>query len=134
MLCHAVAQHVDLAVTFAAEAQELIILGDDLPGGPREVDREGADLTAEVIDLEDEIVGQRRLVPPDHPAAAERGQTVLMAGAVDRLHARKPEVPRDLRRAEGREEPAARGVDMNVDVEPRPLLKRRGRPAGGPGS
>ena len=73
--------------------------------------------------MEDQVVGKVRLVPPEHPAHAERRQTELVSGRADRLHPGHAEVPQDVRRAEGREERPARSVHVDVDVEAGVLLQ-----------
>jgi hypothetical protein len=44
---------------------ELVVLGDDLAGALGEVEREGGLVGAEVVDVEDELLGQVLLVAPD---------------------------------------------------------------------
>ena len=46
-----------------------------------------------------------------------------MTGRADRLHARQPEIPDDVGRGKGREEAAAGGVDMNINVDSGSLLQ-----------
>jgi hypothetical protein len=46
-------------------ADELVVLGDDLAGALGEVEREGGLVGAEVVDVEDELLGQVLLVAPD---------------------------------------------------------------------
>jgi len=59
---------VDSAVAVEAEAHEVVVLGDDLAGGPGEVDLEDRHVAAEIGDMEDEVVGQILGVAPDDPA------------------------------------------------------------------
>ncbi len=59
---------LDLAVAFHAQTQEIVILRDDLSAGPREVQRKGGHVAAQVIDPENQVIGQVLLVAPDHPA------------------------------------------------------------------
>src|SRR5271166_726254 len=63
-----VAGHMDIAVTLAPESHEIVILGDDLSGGPREVDGEGGHLAAEIVHVEDETSGEE---PPTVAVAIE---------------------------------------------------------------
>jgi hypothetical protein len=61
---------VDAAVPLVTEPQEVVVAGDDLPGGPGEVDLEDRHVAAQIVDVEDEIVGELGGVPPDDPAGA----------------------------------------------------------------
>ena len=81
-----------------------------------EVEREGGLVGAEVVDVEDEVLGQVLLAAPDAPADAGVDEAVLVAADVDALHPRQPEVPLQLRVQERRDEPAAGGV--HVDGRP----------------
>jgi hypothetical protein len=45
----------DAAVASLAETDQLVVLGDDLTGASREVQREGGLVGAEVVDVEDEF-------------------------------------------------------------------------------
>ena len=64
-------------VSLKAEPQEVVVLGDDLPGRAGEVDLEDGHVAAQVVDMEHQIVGQLGVVPPDHPADAERASPNL---------------------------------------------------------
>ena len=118
LLAGAVAVVVDAPVALATQPDEVVVLGDDRPGRAGEVDLEHRHVAAEVVHVEDQVVGQLGGVPPDHPADAQRRQPELVAGAADRLHPRQPEVPLEVGRAERREEAAAGRVDVDVDVQP----------------
>ena len=72
---------------------------------------------AEVVDVEDKFFGEVVLFSPQSPADAQRRETELMARGVDGFHARKAEVPHELRLDEGREKCAAGSVDVDGDVE-----------------
>ena len=50
-------------VSLPAEAQEVVVLPDDLVAGPGEVQRERRHVAAEVVDVEDELLGQVLLRP-----------------------------------------------------------------------
>jgi len=46
---------VDAFVSLAAVAQEVVVLCDDLSAGPREVEGEGRHLSAEIVDVENQV-------------------------------------------------------------------------------
>ena len=108
---------MDAAVALVAEPQEVVVAGDDLAGRPGEVDLEHRHVAAQIVDVEDEVLGELAAVPEDHPAHAERGQPELVAGGADRLDPGQPEVEDHLGRAERGEETAAGRVHVNVDVQ-----------------
>ena len=118
-----VAGGVDAAVAVTAETQEIVVLGDGLAAGAREVQREGGHVAAEIIDVEDQVLGEVLLLAPDHPPAAQGREAELVAGRVDGLDPRNPEIPFELRRAERRQESAAGPVHVNRDVQPGVLLQ-----------
>ncbi len=49
---------LDALVSVATEAQEHVVLSDDLGTRPREVESEGRHVTAQILDVEDEILRQ----------------------------------------------------------------------------
>jgi hypothetical protein len=68
------------------------------------------------VQLEDEVLGQVRLVAPDDPADAAVREPELVAGGVDGHDARELEVPLELGVRERRDEPARRAVDVDRDA------------------
>lgn len=66
-----------------AKADELVVLANDLRRSAGEVQREGSLVSTEVVDVEDQIFGQKFRVTPDHPANTRVDETVLVAGDVD---------------------------------------------------
>ncbi len=50
-----------------AEADELVILANDLGGALREVEREGGLIGAKVVDVEDKLFGEVFGFTPDDP-------------------------------------------------------------------
>ncbi len=117
----------DAAVAGAPQAQEVVVLPHHLVSGPREVEREGRHVAAEVVHVKDQIGGQLRLVAPHHPPDAGIDQPVLVAAHVDRLHERQPEIPGELRVQERCDEPAAGGVDVDGHLPPGlPVLLHEG--------
>ena len=84
---------LDSPVAVEAEAEEVVVLRDDLGAGPREVQREGRHVVAEVVDPEDQVLGQRLRVAPDDPADARVDEPVLVARRVDRGHPRRAGSP-----------------------------------------
>src|SRR5210317_285092 len=123
ILGRVVAGLVDLAVSFNTQAQEIVILGNDLSAGAGEVQGEGRHVAAQVVDPEDQVVGQVFLVAEDAPADTERGQSELVAGGVDRLDPRQAEIPFQLRLDKGGEEAAAGAVDVDRDIQTGLLLQ-----------
>jgi hypothetical protein len=110
-------------VSLEAEAQEVVVLGDHLRAGTREVEREGRHVVAEVVDPEDEVIGKRLCVAPDDPADARVDESVLVPRRVDRCDAGQAEVPLEVGVDERRDEGAGRAVDVDGNVEPGPLLQ-----------
>src|SRR5207342_3205495 len=77
---------------------------------------------AQVVLVEDEVLGQIGLFPEDQPADAGVDEPELVAGDVDRADLLEPEVPFRFRVEEGPDEAAARPVDVEWHVEaPVPL-------------
>jgi len=58
---------VDSPVARLSEADQVVILSDDLAGRPREIDGERRHGAAEVIHVKDEVRVQIRCLPPDDP-------------------------------------------------------------------
>ena len=123
LLCEVLAQGItfslDFAIAFFAEAQEVEVLADNFSAGARKVERECGHVAAEVIHVEDQLLGKVVLLAPKRPADAQRGQTKLMAGGIDGFHAGQAEVPEEVRLGEGRQKGAAGPVDVDGDVESR---------------
>ncbi len=67
----------DGAVAVLAEADELVVLADDLGGALGEVESKGRLLGAEVVDVEDEVLGEVLARAPDGPADARVDEAVL---------------------------------------------------------
>lgn len=76
-----------------AQMHEVEVLRDDGRSWAREVEREAVFDGAEVVELEDEVLGQVRLVAPDDPADTDVGEAELVAGGVDGDDTREAEVP-----------------------------------------
>src|SRR6266480_5296631 len=106
-----------------AEAEEVVVLGDDLVAGTREIQGEGGHLAAEVVHVKDEIIGQLVFVAPDDPADAGIDKTVFMAGGIDGLDARNTEVPFEVRLQKWRDEASAGGIDVDGNIEALLLLQ-----------
>src|SRR5271156_3275241 len=60
----------DAPVAALAEADELVVLADDLAGALGKVERERGLFGAEVVDVEDKFLGQEFRRAPDNPADA----------------------------------------------------------------
>ena len=71
MLRNLVRCPLNLLVTLTPEPNEFIVLRNDLARRTREVDGESADLAAEIIDVEDQVLWQSLGIAPDNPAADE---------------------------------------------------------------
>src|SRR5262249_31979345 len=69
---------MDLPVALEAQAQEVVVAGDDLPGRPGKVDLEDRHVAAQVVDVEDQVVRQFGGVAPDDPAHPEGSQPALV--------------------------------------------------------
>ena len=108
----------DVRVALVPEADEVVVLGEHHRGAGREVEGEGGVGLAEVVLVEDEVVGQVGLLAEDEPADARVDEPELVAGDVDRAHLLEPEVPLGVRVEEGPDEAAGGGVDVERDVEP----------------
>lgn len=107
----------DGAVSVLAEADELVVLADDLGGALGEVESEGGLVGTEVVDIEDELLGEELGVAPDDPADAGIDEAVLVAGDVDADDVGEAEIPFQLGDDEGRDETTGCGVDVDGGVE-----------------
>lgn len=67
VVCRAGEVRHDGAVTVLSEADELVVLGDDLGGSLGEVECEGGLICAEVVDVEDKLLGEVFRGAPDDP-------------------------------------------------------------------
>jgi hypothetical protein len=119
----------DGAVAMLAEADELVVLADDLGGSFGEVEREGGLVCAEVVDVEDEFFGEVFRASPNDPAYAwvdeavsvlvlemervERGGDVLVARNVDGNHLLESEIPFEVRDHERSNESTRSSINMN---------------------
>src|SRR5262245_38481007 len=108
---------LDSPVALETEPQEVVVLRDDLGSRTREVQRERRHVVAEVVDPENQILGQRLAVAPHDPAHAGVDEPELVPRGVDRDDSRQLEVPRELGVDERRDERAGGPVDMNWHVE-----------------
>jgi putative transposase len=70
VLADRIGRVVDALVTLKAEADEIVVLGHDLAGRAGEVDLEDRHIAAQVVDMEDQVVGKFLAVPPEDPADA----------------------------------------------------------------
>src|SRR5205807_2514139 len=102
--CHLAGVTLDRRVATESQAKEVVVLRDYLCPWPRKVEREGRHVVAEVVDPEDQFVGERVGVAPHDPANTRVNEPVLVARRVDRRHPRLPEVPFQVRIDERRDE------------------------------
>jgi len=114
---------LDTLKTGHTELEEGVVLGHDLRPGTREVEREGRHVVAQVVDPEDEVLGERLRIAPHRPADAGVHESVLVTGGIDGLHARHAEVPLQVGVEERGDEAARRPVDVDRDVESGALLQ-----------
>ena len=75
-------QH-DAAVAALAQADQLVVLPNDLGSTAGEVESKGSLVRSEVVDVEDELFGEVLGVAPNRPTDTRIHQTVLVAGDVD---------------------------------------------------
>lgn len=107
----------DSAVSVLAEADELVVLADDLGGALGEVEGERGLVGAEVVDVEDEFLGEELGVTPDDPADTGVDEAVLVAGDVDADDVGEAEIPFQLGDDERGDETAGGGVDVDGGVK-----------------
>ena len=112
--------HVGVAIT--PEPDEVVVLRQHHRGTRGEVQRERRVGLAEVVLVEDQVLGQVGPLPEDQPADARVDKPVLVPGHVDRPDLLELEVPLRVRVEERPDEPAARTVDVEGDVQPVCLL------------
>jgi hypothetical protein len=60
-----------------AKPDKLVVLANDLAGAFAEVEREGSLVGAEVVDVENKLLGQVLGAAPDNPANTGVDETVL---------------------------------------------------------
>ena len=112
----------DVGVTLAAQADEVVVLRQHHRGARGEVQRERGVGLAEIVLVEDQVLGEVGLLPEDQPADARIDQPVLVSRDIDRTHLLEPEVPLRLGIEERPHETAAGAVDVHRDVQvPLPL-------------
>ncbi|MDT4908155.1 MAG: hypothetical protein QOI69_1396, partial [Pseudonocardiales bacterium] len=75
-------------VAVEAQAKERVVLGDDFRARAGEVQSERRHVPAEVVDVEDEFLGEGVGVAPDSPPDPRVDQAVLVPGRIDRGHPR----------------------------------------------
>ena len=70
---------LDVLVTLESEADELVVLAENLSRRAREVEAHLADFSAEVVDAERHHIGEILLVFPDHPSQTGVDEAELVA-------------------------------------------------------
>src|ERR1700722_7617060 len=58
------ALRLNFAITLLAEAQKIVVLADNFSSGPRKVERKGRHISAEIVDVEDQLFRQIVLLAP----------------------------------------------------------------------
>ncbi len=76
----------DGAVALLAQADQLVVLADDLAGSLGEVESEGRLVGTEVVDVEDELLGEILGGAPDDPADAGVDETILQSPRLAHTH------------------------------------------------
>ena len=105
------------------QSQEVVVLADHLVSRAGKVQREGGHIAAEVVDLEDQVLGQVLGAAPHHETHAGIGQPVLVPADVDRDHPGQAEIPLEVGVQERHHEAATGGVHVDRDVEALLLLE-----------
>ena len=84
----------------------------------RKIEGESRLISAEVVDVENQLLRQLLLATPDHPADARVYEPVLVATCVDALHPLQSEVPLDFGVDEWRHEATACRIHVNWNIPP----------------
>src|SRR5665648_297144 len=108
---------VDRPVSLTTESKEVVVLNDHLPGWTREVDLKDRHVSAQVVHVKDQLVGELLAVPPDDPTDAQRRQPELVPRSADRLDPRQAKVEDHVGCAKGSEEGATGPIHVYVDIE-----------------
>ena len=107
---------LNLLVAFESQADEVVVLAQNLRCGAREVEAHLRDVRAEVVDRERHLFGQVFLVFPYDPSQARVYQAVFVARGGNRQHPLEAEVPLLLGFEERQDETARRRVDVNRNL------------------
>lgn len=100
------------------QAQELVVLADDLGGSAREVEGDAALQRTQVIAVEYEVLRQRLGIAPNGPAQPRVHQAVLVTGNVDGGQVGQAEVKHDLWEHKWGHERPRGAIHMNHNVPP----------------
>ena len=106
-----------VGVALAPEPDEVVVLRQHHRGTRGEVQRERRVGLAEVVLVEDQVLGEVGLLAEDQPADARVDEAVLVAGDVDRPDLLELEVPLRVGVEEGPDERATGAVDVHRYVE-----------------
>ena len=104
---------VNLTVSLPAEAQEVVVLSNDLAGASGKVDGHSRHLAAQIADAENQFLRKIFLIFPHDPAHARIGQPVLVSGCGDGNDVIQSEIPLEFRFHERGEHTAAGAVDVD---------------------
>lgn len=85
-----------------------------------EIEGEGWLIRSKIVDMEDELIRQIFLAPPDDPPDSGVDEAVLVSTDIDALHQRQPEIPFQVRVQERRNESAARRIYMDWSIPSNP--------------
>lgn len=83
----------DVPVAVEAQVDQVVVLSDHRGPRPREVERVRLFRAAEIVQLEDQLLGQVRLIAPDDPSQSGIHEAVFVAGRVDGFDAGELEIP-----------------------------------------
>src|SRR5215216_3186537 len=106
----------DPPVSRLAEADEVVVLRQHHRRAGREVEGEGVIGLAELVLLEDQILGEVGSLPEDQPADPRIDHPELVTRGVDRADLLEAEVPLGVRIEKGPDEGPARAIDMEGDI------------------
>src|SRR5690606_36825021 len=83
----------------------------------RKIQSEVGEVAAEIVAVEDQLLGQFPLVSPDDPADPWIDQAILVSRRVDGFDAGESEIPNEFGLEERGDEASAGGIDMDGNVQ-----------------
>lgn len=94
----------------------MVVLSDDLRSSAREVEGKRCLIGTEVVDVEDEFLGQVLGVAPYNPTDTRVYESVLVSGDVDGRDFGKTEVPEQTGVNEGGNETTRCSIDVDINI------------------
>jgi len=107
----------DGAITVLAEADELVVLTDDLGGTFGKVKGEGSLVSSEVVDIEDELFREVFGGSPDDPAYTGVNESILVTTGVDRHNLLESEIPLKFRYNERSYKSTTGSINVNDRID-----------------